>query len=207
MGGGGWTTVDRALGAFYGLAIGDALGMPTQMLPRAVVTDLFGELPWFAPGPDVNEISAGLPAGRVTDDTDQAVIVARTLIDGGGAIDPALLAERLLDWERAMAAAGSLDLLGPSTKRALAAVSEGAAPGESGRTGDTNGAAMRITPVGIATPARPLDRLCRGRRGGQPAHPRHDRRHLRRGRRRRGRQCRRGRCRCRRGDPPRASGR
>jgi ADP-ribosylglycohydrolase len=154
------TNLDRALGAFYGLAIGDALGMPTQMLPRGVVKDLFGELTWFAPGPDVNEISAGLPAGRVTDDTDQAVIVARTVIDGDGSIDLALLAERLLDWEREMAAAGSLDLLGPSTKRALAAVSAGAAPGESGRTGDTNGAAMRITPVGIATPAQPLERLC-----------------------------------------------
>jgi ADP-ribosylglycohydrolase len=153
------TAVDRALGAFYGLAIGDALGMPTQMLPRSVVRDLFGEMPWFASGPEVNEISAGLPAGRVTDDTDQAVIVARTLIDGGGEIDLALLAERLLDWERAMTAAGSLDLLGPSSKRALAAVSAGAVPGESGRAGDTNGAAMRITPVGIATPARPLDRL------------------------------------------------
>jgi ADP-ribosylglycohydrolase len=58
-----------------------------------------------------------------------------------------------------MAAAGSLDLLGPSTKRALAAVSAGAPPGVSGRAGDTNGAAMRITPVGIATPAQPLDRL------------------------------------------------
>lgn len=152
--------VDRALGAFYGLAIGDALGMPTQMLPRDVVAELFGDLPWFATGPDVNEISAGIPAGRVTDDTDQAVIVARTLIDGGGSIDLALLAERLLDWERAMAAAGSLDLLGPSTKRALAAARAGAAPGESGRAGDTNGAAMRITPVGIATPAQPLERLC-----------------------------------------------
>jgi ADP-ribosylglycohydrolase len=152
-------TVDRALGAFYGLAIGDALGMPTQMLPRKVVTDLYGEMPWFAPGPDVNEISVGLPAGRVTDDTDQAVIVARTLIDGSGEIDLALLAGRLLDWEHAMAAAGSLDLLGPSTKRAVASVSHGAAPGESGRAGYTNGAAMRITPVGIATPARPLARL------------------------------------------------
>src|SRR5215210_5264155 len=101
----GTDAVDRALGAFYGLAIGDALGMPTQMLQRTVVRDLFGEMPWFAPGPDVNEISAGLPAGKVTDDTDQAVILARTLIDGGGEIDPALLAERLLDWERAMAAA------------------------------------------------------------------------------------------------------
>ena len=154
------TTVDRALGAFYGLAIGDALGMPTQLLSRTVVTELFGDVPWFAPGPEVSEISAGLPAGRVTDDTDQAVIVARTLIDGRGSIELGLLADRLLDWERAMAAAGSLDLLGPSTKKALVSVSEGVAPDGVGRWGDTNGAAMRITPVGIATPAEPLDRLC-----------------------------------------------
>ena len=154
------TTVDRALGAFYGLAIGDALGMPTQLLPRSTVRELFGELPWFEPGPDSNEISAGLPAGRVTDDTDQAMIVARTLLDGAGTIDLVLLAERLLDWERSMEAAGSLDLLGPSTKRALTAVTEGTAPEEAGRWGDTDGAAMRITPVGIATPPAPLKRLC-----------------------------------------------
>ena len=154
------STVDRALGAFYGLAIGDALGMPTQMLPRDTVRELFGELPWFAPGPEVNPICAGLPAGRVTDDTDQAVILARTLLDGDGSIDLALLADRLLGWERAMAAAGSLDLLGPSTKRALTAVAEGAELAQVGRWGYTNGAAMRITPVGIATPAEPLDRLC-----------------------------------------------
>ena len=152
--------VDRALGAFYGLAIGDALGMPTQLLSRSAVAEMFGEMPWFAPGPEINKISAGLPAGWVTDDTDQAVIVARTLIDGRGSIDAALLAERLMEWERGMAASGSLDLLGPSTKRALAAVSAGVSPDEAGRWGDTNGAAMRITPVGIATPAEPLDRLC-----------------------------------------------
>jgi ADP-ribosylglycohydrolase len=156
------TTVDRALGAFYGLAIGDALGMPTQLLSRSVVAETFGELEWFAPGPGINEISAGLPAGRVTDDTDQAVIVARTLVEGGGTIDLAVLADRLLEWERAMVASGSLDLLGPSTKRALTALAAGTAPDEVGRWGDTNGAAMRITPVGIATPAEPLDRLCDG---------------------------------------------
>ena len=153
-------SVDRALGAFYGLAIGDALGMPTQMLPRSVVADLFGEMPWFAPGPETNKISADRPAGSVTDDTDQAVIVARTLIDGQGSIDVSQLAERLMEWERDMAASGSLDLLGPSTKRALAAVADGVSPDEAGRWGDTNGAAMRITPVGIATPADPLDGLC-----------------------------------------------
>ena len=72
----------RALGALYGLAIGDALGMPTQTLSRERIAALFGTLDDFEPGPPENEISAGLPAGRVTDDTDQALIVARALIDG-----------------------------------------------------------------------------------------------------------------------------
>jgi ADP-ribosylglycohydrolase len=54
-----------------------------------------------------------------------------------------------------MAERGSLDLLGPSTKRALTAVLEGTPPQEAGWHGDTNGAAMRITPVGIAFPATP----------------------------------------------------
>jgi len=48
-----------------------------------------------------------------------------------------------------MAARGSLDLLGPSTRRAVDAVLAGTAPEEAGVSGDTNGAAMRITPVGI----------------------------------------------------------
>src|SRR4051812_50038132 len=79
---------NRALGALYGLAIGDALGMPTQLLPRERIAARYGTLTGFEPGPDENEISAGLPAGRVTDDTDQAVIGARALIDGGGGVGP-----------------------------------------------------------------------------------------------------------------------
>jgi ADP-ribosylglycohydrolase len=151
---------ERALGAFYGLALGDALGMPTQFLPRSRVGELYGVLSGFEPGPPDNEISAGLPAGRVTDDTDQAVIVAQTLIQGAGTVDPHALAERLLDWERDMVATGSADLLGPSTRRALTALQGGHDVATAGRWGDTNGAAMRVTPVGIAFPPEPLTALC-----------------------------------------------
>ena len=55
-----------------------------------------------------------------------------------------------------MRARGSLDLLGPSTKRALSALLGGAEVDEAGRFGATNGAAMRIAPVGIATPGSDL---------------------------------------------------
>jgi ADP-ribosylglycohydrolase len=152
---------DRALGALLGLAVGDALGMPTQTLPRAVVAALYGDGPdGFRPGPPENEISAGLPAGRVTDDTDQAVLVAELLVEGGGRVDPELLAARLLAWQERMELAGSADLLGPSTLRALRLVADGAPVGTTGRWGDTTGAAMRVAPVGVAVPPEPLERLC-----------------------------------------------
>jgi ADP-ribosylglycohydrolase len=151
--------LDRALGALYGLAIGDALGMPTQELSRADAKRILGPVPGFRPGPPENPISHGLPAGSVTDDTLQALLIGRLLVDGGGKIAPLRLAQELLDWEREMASGGKAELLGPSTKRALQAVAAGADPTTTGGSGVTNGAAMRIAPVGIATPPAPLDRL------------------------------------------------
>jgi ADP-ribosylglycohydrolase len=151
---------DRARGALYGLAIGDALGMPTQLLSRRQITDRWGPvLTGFEAAPDDHPIAAGMPAGAVTDDTEQAVLLGRLLVAGQGRVDPGELATALLAWEREMAARGSLDLLGPSTKRALQAVQDGTPAVEAGRYGDTNGAAMRITPVGIATAADPESAL------------------------------------------------
>ncbi len=141
----------RARGALYGLAIGDALGMPTQMLSRAEITRRWGGfLHGFESAPPGHPIATGLPAGTVTDDTEQAVLLGRLLVKGDGAVEPRELADALVRWERDMAGRGSLDLLGPSTKRAVAAVLAGIPPEEAGASGDTNGAAMRIAPVGIA---------------------------------------------------------
>lgn len=151
--------LDRALGALYGLAIGDALGMPTQELTRAQARRILGPVPSFRAGPPENPISRGLPAGSVTDDTLQALLIGRLLVEGGGRIELRLLASELLEWEREMAAGGRAELLGPSTKSALGAVVAGADPATTGGGGVTNGAAMRIAPVGIATPPVPLDRL------------------------------------------------
>ncbi|MFJ4921636.1 ADP-ribosylglycohydrolase family protein [Streptomyces sp. NPDC088725] len=148
---------DRALGAYYGLALGDALGMPTQVMSREEVVRVYGTLTGFEPARPDNPVSAGMAAGSVTDDTDQAVIVGRLLAEGHGRIDPLRLARELLDWEKEMKAKGSFDLLGPSTKAALDAVSRGVPAREAGRYGSTNGAAMRVTPVGIAFAADPVE--------------------------------------------------
>jgi ADP-ribosylglycohydrolase len=141
----------HARGALYGLAIGDALGMPTQMLSRQEIVERWGGvLTGFEPAPPGHPIAAGRPAGAVTDDTEQAVLLGRLLVAGRGTVNAQKLASALVAWEADMAARGSLDLLGPSTRRAVAAVQAGTPPEEAGASGDTNGAAMRITPVGIA---------------------------------------------------------
>jgi ADP-ribosylglycohydrolase len=152
---------DRAVGALCGLAIGDALGMPTQSLPRARIVELYGEVvDGLHPAPDDQPLAAGMPAGSITDDTEQAILLGWLVVEGNGLVDGHELARRLLAWEEDMRARGSLDLLGPSTKRALDALVDGGDIAQTGRYGTTNGAAMRITPVGIASPPdRLLDRV------------------------------------------------
>lgn len=153
------TAMDRALGAFYGLALGDALGMPTQSLSRGQILSRFGHIGTLENAPADQPIAPGMPAGSITDDTEQAILVGQLLVEGRGSIDPHLVAQRLIAWEANMQAKGSQDLLGPSTKRAIEMILAGHSPEESGRHGTTNGAAMRITPVGIASDVRQPERF------------------------------------------------
>lgn len=147
---------DRALGAMTGLALGDALGMPTQAFSRSQISQRYGNIDRLRDATADQPIAPSMPAGSVTDDTEQAILVAGLLIDGHGTIDPAAFSAALIAWETSMRERGSRDLLGPSTKAAIDAIAEGSDPSESGRHGTTNGAAMRITPVAIATPADSL---------------------------------------------------
>ena len=150
---------DRAAGALWGLALGDALGMPTQVLSPQAIARRYGRIDGFV-APDADHpVSHGLPAAAVTDDTEQTMLLARHLIGGKGRLDPVGWARALLDWEAGVAARGLSDLLGPSTRRAIDALLAGEPADTAGRTGDTNGAAMRIAPVAIATPAEPLGDL------------------------------------------------
>ena len=141
----------RAAGALYGLALGDALGMPTQSLSRQRIREVYGELTWFEAALPDHPLAAGMAAGSVTDDTEQALVLADVLVDGSGSVDAADLARRLLDWQQDMRARGSLDLLGPSSNRAFEALLAGEDVTTTGRFGTTNGAAMRIAPVGVAS--------------------------------------------------------
>ena len=159
-GNGGSTARDRAFAALAGLAVGDALGMPTQSLARADVIHGFGALleGFEAPSP-THPFAAGLRAGSVTDDTQQAMILAGVLLETGDRFDVAGYASRLLEWELDVRRRGLFDLLGPSTKRALANIGRGMDVARSGEGGTTNGAAMRVAPVGIVSSSSDLGAL------------------------------------------------
>lgn len=150
---------DRAEGALLGLAIGDALGMPTQTLSASQIEASYGVISDFTAAAAIHPVSHGLTAGTITDDTEQSVLLAELLIQQNGQFDERRWVAALLDWEKDIRARGINDLLGPSTKRAISLLLAGVPASETGKLGVTNGAAMRIAPVGIATPPEPLSRL------------------------------------------------
>jgi ADP-ribosylglycohydrolase len=150
---------ERALGALYGLAIGDALGMPTQLLSHDQVGTHFGRIDGFREAPPDHRIAAGLPAGSITNDTEQALLLTDALLAGGGHVDSEDLARRLLAWAERARERGSLDLLGPSTSAAVTALVADGPLDVFGRSAATNGAAMRITPVGLVAAADDLAAL------------------------------------------------
>ena len=148
----------RAYGALAGLALGDALGMPTQAMSPEQIRAVYGTITGLVDGDASQPYAPGMPAGSVTDDTEQALLIASLLVRGRGtssgrvALEAGEFAHALLAWEDSMIERGSLDLLGPSTKAALERVRAGEDPLTVGGAGTTNGAAMRVTPIGIAMP-------------------------------------------------------
>ena len=155
------TARDRALGALYGLAVGDALGMPTQALPRDVVAQLFGDagrLPGRAGGERAQRRPARGPHHRRhRPGRDRRRVPGRRAAGGWTRTcwPAGCWAGRTGWWPP-----GPPTCWGPRPCARCDLVAAGAPAGTTGRWGDTDGAAMRVAPLGVATPPEPLDRLC-----------------------------------------------
>ena len=139
---------DRIYGTLIGVAAGDALGMPSSMMSPQMIKSTFNKyIEDFLPAPEGHIIHNNMVAGEITDDTQQTLIIADSLIEKKK-VDPEDIAWRLIKWAESINAFESL-VLGPSTLRSLYAIKSGRAISEAGAVGDTNGAAMKISPVGI----------------------------------------------------------
>lgn len=108
---------NRAYATLLGLAIGDALGMPSQTLTRTTIRDRYGQITDFvAPFPG-HPVSHGLTAAQVTDDTEQTLLLADRLIADPNGFDDAGWAHDLLAWEARIRAKGLSDLLALPVRR------------------------------------------------------------------------------------------
>ena len=73
---------DKILGALYGQAIGDSMGMPTELWPIQKIRRKFGQnITTFLDGTDDNDIAINYKAGEYTDDTNQAFAILDALIE------------------------------------------------------------------------------------------------------------------------------
>jgi ADP-ribosylglycohydrolase len=139
--------ISKVRGCLLGLAVGDAMGMPSSFLFPEEIKQLYGQIEDFnAPQPD-HIYHAGLRRGEITDDTEQSIAMANSFIRNG-CINPHDIVDELLAWALRVEHKYASPF-GPSTQQALNAIKNGSSLVDAGKQGDTNGAAMRIAPLGI----------------------------------------------------------
>jgi len=133
--------LDRALGAYLGLAIGDALGATVEFMTRREIEARYGEH---------NRIVGGgwlaLKPGQVTDDTAMSLALGRALIRRGG-FDLKTVCDEFASWFRSRPPD-----IGNTCRRGISRyLANGAmeAPYNEGDAG--NGACMRNLPATLAT--------------------------------------------------------
>lgn len=149
---------DAAEGCLAGVALGDAMGMPSELWTRSHVQQHFGWIDRFLPAPAGHHIVDSFVAAQVTDDTEQTAMLVDAIEEGKGVVRRDLVCAHFLAWastERAMRG----NYLGPSSQAAIQRLRDGADPLVAGVGGTTNGAAMRIAPIGIIRSAGDLNLL------------------------------------------------
>lgn len=137
-------------GGFYGQALGDAWAMPALLNPFQTKEFYGGMIEDFINAPDSHPVHHGLTAGQVTDDTEQAAAIAEIIIRDGE-VTAEGVAEAIVAWYQRVGGDTS-PYVGPSSRRAIQAIMRGEDLNEVGRFGDTNGAAMRVSPMGLIHP-------------------------------------------------------
>ncbi len=154
------TLIDRARGCLLGLAVGDALGAPLEGLSPQQIRAHYGHVLDYVDGAKAwrrKPFRWRLP-GLYTDDTQQALALAETLIRHGK-IDLDYLAGLYLALANPRAGhLGAHRGAGRSFRQVIDLLERGTSPLETGQDSAGIGAAMRIAPVAIFHAKSPEDR-------------------------------------------------
>ncbi|MCX6674296.1 MAG: ADP-ribosylglycohydrolase family protein [Methanothrix sp.] len=140
--------LDRFRGCLYGVAVGDALGMPTEGYTAREISSKFGLVREMMPAPE-GHFHSGLIAGQFTDDTEETLLLAESLIEASG-FSPDRFAEKLIAWGTAWTLDERLNRgVGFATRCAVESMIAGKAWQQSGLAIPTCGSAMRAAPIGL----------------------------------------------------------
>jgi ADP-ribosyl-[dinitrogen reductase] hydrolase len=137
----------RYTGCMVGAAIGDAIGKQNEglsrkdILKKSYIKD-YGKAPPGCPGEK-------LSAGQYTDDTEQMILLAESLIECSG-FDAGDFAKRISRWGAdALADPVRKKLVGPSSYVAVERLNSGISWKESGSGFPSCGSSMRAAPLGL----------------------------------------------------------
>ena len=136
--------VNRARGALVGLAVGDALGQPTEGLTPLQIRQQWGR---------ITDFLTDEPSG--SDDTEYALFSARLLLKNGRALTSGLVASA---WREHLASqTGGFKGAGFSEMMAIANLRSGMSPPACGMHlhSWSDGLAMRVAPFGVAAAGEP----------------------------------------------------
>ena len=140
---------DQVEGVLLGLASGDALGRPVEFKSPDKIRSRYGMLDEM-----VGNGTWSQPAGTITDDTEQALCIARSLVEQGE-FDPKDIAERFVTWYDS----DPFDI-GVMTRQSIQALKNGQPWDEAGQrvwersaegSNAGNGSVMRCPPLAIAS--------------------------------------------------------
>ncbi len=144
--------IRKILGGLLAGAVGDAMGAPTETRSTQQIIDKFGGLVTSFLTPPEDVFAHGFPAGSVTDDFSLAYYTAQAIIDAQGVIDDDTAAAALLKW----ADTPYYVMAGPTTRAAVDRIRGLETPRPDfvmavDNSKATNGSAMKIAPVGLAS--------------------------------------------------------
>ena len=135
------TLEERALGAFLGFAVGDALGATVEFMTESEITATYKVHRQIIGGGWL-----GLKRGQVTDDTQMCLALGNAILKSGG-WDLAAVAEAFGAWMRS----GPVDI-GHTCRRGIRRfLQDGSLTAKPAFEDGGNGAAMRNLPVILAT--------------------------------------------------------
>ena len=136
----GLTLEERVVGAYLGLAVGDALGATTEFLTAREIREQYGVHRKICGGGWLH-----LKPGQVTDDTEMSLTLGRSILDSQGVVAESI-AQAFSDWMRSK----PVDI-GNTVRRGIIHFRTTGVPRVDENEYDAgNGACMRSLPVAIA---------------------------------------------------------